>query len=434
MTEALISDLARLPGLRVISRTSVMRLKGARRALPEIAAELSVEAVVEGSVLRSGDRVRVTAQLIDVRTDAHLWAERYDRDAHDVLELQSDVARAIAHEIHVALGPQAAARLAGAGRIDPAAHDDYLRGRYQLNRRTEEGLRRAIEHFQAAIERSPGYALAHVGLSETFNVQGYHDFVAPEQCFPRARAAALQALELDPTLGEAHSSLAYALLFRDWDRAGAEREFRRALELDPGFSLGRVWYVNLLLSRGRFDEAVVECRRARDLDPLSLVAAGVMGWTLFFAREYDQAIRELDRALELDPDFVMVRIWRAWSHLLSARPQQAAAEFEHAARVASHPPMKALLEAEALIARGHPDEARRRVEALESMRAERYVSAVRMAFVAVALGEHERALDWLRTAIEERAPWIVMMDFDPRLDPLRSHPRFAELRRQAGFA
>jgi TolB-like protein/Tfp pilus assembly protein PilF len=433
MTEALISDLARLPGLRVISRTSIMRYKGARRAVPEIAAELNVEAVLEGSELRAGARVRVAAQLIDARSDTHLWAERYDRDASDVLALQSDVARAIAHEIHVALSPQASARLAGAARIDPEAHDAYLRGRYQLNRRTDDSLRRAVELFQRAIERAPEYAPAHAGLSETFNVQGYHDFVAPAACFPRARVEALRALELDPALGEAHASLAYERLFHEWDRAGAEQAFRRALDLSPGDALTRVWWVNLLLSRGRLEEAAAECHRARELDPLSLVAAGVLGWTLFFAREYDRAVSEMERALELDADFLMVRVWRGWSHWLAGRAEPAALEFEHAARVATHPPVRLLLEAEAAIARGRPEAARANLLMLERLREQGYVSAVGLAYVNVLLGEHDRALEWIGTAIRDRAPWIVMMETDPRFDPLRGDPRFAALRREAGF-
>ena len=281
MTDALIADLAKIGALKVISRTSVMQYKGARKPLPEIAHELSVDGVVEGSVLREGDRVRITVQLIEAATDQHLWTERYERELTSILALQGEVARAIASKIEVTVSPEEEVRLASARPVAPEVHEAYLKGRYYWNKRTEDGMKRGLEYFQQAINDDPEYAPPYVGLADSFNMIAFYSNAPPMEVYPKAKAAALKALEIDDTIAEAHASLAAAQA-GEWDWLAAEREFQRAIELNPSYALGHQWYAGLYLNAvGRLDEATAEFKRAQ-LDPLSLIIGAAGGFLFYY--------------------------------------------------------------------------------------------------------------------------------------------------------
>ncbi len=429
MTEALIADLAKVGALRVISRTSVMCFKGVHKPLPEIARELRVDAIVEGSVVRGGDRVRITAQLIDARTDTHLWAESYERAMSDVLSLQGEVARAIAREVHIKLAPLAAPR-----KVDPEAYEYYLKGRYCWNRRTEDDLRRAVECFRLAIDRDPSSALAYAGLADAHNLQGFFYIQPPAETFAHARAMALRAIELDPSLGEAHNSLAYARLYYDWDWAGAEGEFRRAIELSPNYSVAHLWYANLLPARGRFEEALAEGRKARELDPLSIVAHHVLGWVYFFMRDFERSLSQMQARLEVDRQWVYGYVWTSWPMQQLGRHDEAIANLEQAVDLSGGTTLTRASLAHGLALGGRDAEARALLAILIEQSSTRYVSPFLVALVWIGLGERDHAFEWLEKACDDRSHWLVFVDVDARLDPVRDDPRFESVRRRVGVS
>ena len=435
MTEELTTDLGQIEALRVISRTSVMRFKGVRPAggLPEIARQLKVDAVVEGSVLRSGDRVRITAQLIDAQTDRHLWAQSYERDLRDVLALQGEVAQAIANEIKIKVTPQEQARLASARPVNPDAHEAYLKGRYYWNLRTEEGLKKGIEYFQQAIEKDPGYALAYVGLADSYGTVATWNVKAPNEAYPRARAAASKALEIDEALAEAHASLGAVREEYDWDWLGAEKEFKRAIELNPGYATAHQWYAECLSVMGRHDEAIAEAKRAQELDPLSLIINAVGGRVLFYARRYDEAIAQCRRTLDLNAGFYPAHLFLGWALEQEKLYEQAISEYQKAiAPVQGNPRLAATL------ARGYAV-AGKRTEALETISQVRelskqsYVSSYVTAQAYAALGDTDLAFQWLEKAYQERDSKLAWLKVEPGFDSLRSDPRFQNLLRRMNF-
>lgn len=443
MTEALIGDLARIRGLRVISRTSVMRYKGARRSIRDIAAELNADVILEGTVLRGGERLRISVQLIDAASDTHLWAERFDRAMRDVLELQSDVAEAVASQIRATLvgdigapepagAPGAKPTARPAQSIDPEVYDLYLRGRHQLNRRSDESLHRAIEFFDTAIARDRSYPLAHLGLAEAHGLLGFHEFEPPREAFPRARAAAERALALTPDLGEAYAVLAYVTLHHDRDWEAAERDFLRAVELNPNHAVTRLWYANLLAASGRFDEALEQGRRALELDPLSIIHSAVTGWVHFFERRFDVAYERMARALELEPGFFQAYQWRGWALWQMGRLEEASKHLESAAGLAQHPPTVMCLRAMAAAFAGRKDECREIVARMVTMRDERYVSGFAIALGYLAAGDADAAEPWIERAADERSPWVGFMKVDPRVSALRGRPRIESLLSRVG--
>lgn len=446
MTEALIGDLARVRELRVISRTSVMRYKGQQKPIPEIAAELGVEKILEGSVLRGGNRVRVSVQLIDAVSDEHLWADRYDRSMEDVLELQTDVAQAVVREIRAALlkqpaqpegktGLSSGATVHGGGalrRMDPQAYDAYLRGRHQLNRRSDESLTKAVDLFQSAIDLEPDYAPAHLGLGEARALLGFHEMGPPSETFARARGPARRALELDSDLGEAHSLLGYIETHYDWDWRKAESDFVRAVELGPNNAVIRLWYMNLLLLTSRFDEATEQARVSLELDPLSLVHNMVEGWLRFFQSDFENAFRLMERTLELEPGFYQAHQWRGWALALLGRRDAAVEHLLRAAESVHFEPTALHVRSLGHAFAGDPTRSREVLEDLKALRSKRYVAAFSIALNHVALDDVDEALEWLETAAEERSHWIGFINVDPRLEPLHGNPRFEALRKLPG--
>jgi TolB-like protein/DNA-binding winged helix-turn-helix (wHTH) protein/Tfp pilus assembly protein PilF len=331
MTDELITDLSQISALRVISRTSVMVYKGARKPLPQIARELNVDAVVEGTVLRSGDKVRITAQLIDASTDKHLWSQSYEGELRDTLALQNRVAGAIADQIRINLTPQEQAALKNVKVVNPEAYQSYLKGRYFWNKRTADGLKVALAYFNQAIEEDPKYAQAYSGLADTYALLGDWQYavMTPTEAFPKAKAAAIKALELDNTLGEAHNSLAFILDGFDWDLDSGGKEFRRAIELNPGYATAHHWYAWHLSLLGRYNEAIAEMRKAENLDPLSLIINADLAELLVLAHSYDESIRQSRKTIEMDPNFALARNQLAQAYLQRHKYDEAVGERSH---------------------------------------------------------------------------------------------------------
>ncbi|MGH9364577.1 MAG: protein kinase domain-containing protein [Thermoanaerobaculia bacterium] len=435
MTEELISDLGKIRALRVISRTSAMRYKGTKKSMPEIARELNVDALVEGSVLRAGDRVRITAQLIHAATDRHLWSESYERDLKDVLALQSEVARAVAREVKIALTPQEQARFAEARPVDPEAHQLYLKGRYYVVKNTQEAAQKALECFQQAIDKDPAYAEAYAQLANSYAFLGYTglDVLPARETMPKAKAAVLKALELDDTLAEAHTALGLVRWAYDWDWAAAEKEFQRAIELNPGYATAHLRYGNYFCSLGRFDAAIAEDRRALELDPLSLVMNHVQGWPYHLSGRYDQAIERYRKTLEMDPNFARTHL--RLGEVLAAKGlyREAIGEYEKFSALGGGSTIALALIGNARALAGERREALRTLEELTAESKRSYVPSFHFAIVHMGLGDKDQAFAWLDKAYEERSQFLVDLKFIPILDPLRSDPRFADLVRRVGL-
>ncbi len=436
MTEALITDLAQIGALRVISRTSVMRYKGTEKSLREIARELNVDGVVEGSVLRAGERVRITAQLIQAPTDRHLWAKSYERNLRDVLALQSEIARAITDEIRIKITREERARLSKSRPLEPEAYQLYLKGRYFWNKRSEEGFKRGIDYFNQAIHKDPNYALAYAGLAYSYNLLGHelYSVLHPREAYPKAKAAATKALELDETLAEAHSVLADIRFRYDWDWLGAEREHKRAIELNPGYATAHQWYSHYLLPMGRTDESLAESKLALELDPLSLIINLHLGWHYLYVRQYDKAIEQLRKTLELDPNFVLARLFLGQAYEQKAMHEEAIVEFQKAISLSRGGPVHVAALGHAYAVSGKRGEAQKVLERLIELSKRRYVPSYEISVIYAGLGDKEQAFAWLQKAYEERdSSWLLDVNLDPRFDDLRSDPRFADLVRRVGL-
>jgi len=425
MTEELISDLSKISALRVPSRTSIMRYRKTTKSLPEIAKELGVDAVVEGSVSRNGSQVKVTAQLIDASKDKHLWADSFQRDLKDVLALQGEVARAIAQEVRAKLTPEEATHLAASRQVDPEAYEAYLQGRYFLYRRTSADLLKARDYFEKAISKDPEYALAYAGLADAYGLLGSASYstLPPSETVPKVEAAVRKALELDPMLAEAHAGLAHI----SRDSATAEREFRRAIELDPKYAMGRQFYARFLVAHGRFDEAIREVKIGRDLDPLSLVGNTNVGFVLHFARRDDEAIEWCRKSLSMDPNFLLARWTLGMAYEQKKMYPEAIAEFEKARSLSKDGPAHVAALGHAYAVAGRVADARRCLEAMREMATVRFVNSDQIALIHVGLGEKDEAFTRLNQGEQERGNWLQNLAVDPRFDPLRSDPRFAEL-------
>src|SRR5713226_4789482 len=434
MTEALITDLSKIGALRVISRTSVMHYKGTKKTVPEIARELNVDGVIEGSVQRSGERVRITAQLIHAPTDTHLWAESYERELQNILALEDDVARSIAHAIKVKLTPQTQARLTGAHAVNVEAHDDYLKGRFFWNQRTPEGLKKAIEYFRQALERDPKYAAAYAGIADAYYLLPSFTDVAPREAWPKAREAAQKALELDDTLAEAHTSLASIKCYQDWDWDGAGREFERAIELNPNYANAHLWYGRYLAALARHDKAIAEIKRAQEIDPFSPTISGNLATAYYVARRYDQAIQESQKAIELAPNFPDSHLLLGSAYREKRNYREALAELQEAVKLSRDNRRALATLAYTYAVSGKKGEARTILGQLRREAKQHYVSPFHLAAVYVGLGENDHAFEMLRQAYEEHSEFLIFVNVTPIFDRVRSDPRFQDLLRRVGLS
>src|SRR5579863_8892687 len=433
MTDELISDLGQISTLRVISRTSVMVYKRARKPLPQIAHELNVDAVVEGTVLRSGDQVRITAQLIEASADKHLWSQSYEGELRDTLALQNKVARAIADQIQINVNPQEQAALKNVKAVNPQAYQSLLKGRFFWNKRTAEGLKIALAYFHQAIEEDPKYAPAYSGLADTYSLLGDWQYAAmtPKEALPKAKASAIRALELDNTLGEAHNSLAFCLDGFDWDIKSAGIEFQRAIALNPGYATAHHWYAWHLSLLGRYDEAIAEMRKAEDLDPLSLIINADLAELLVIAHSYDESILQSRKTIEMDPNFALAHNQLAQAYLQKHMPEEAVVELQKAVQLSAGSPTCIANLARAYVASGKRSEAVKLLDDLKKRANPGYSNASEIAIIYAALGDKNQAMNWLEKGYDERFnPGVLLR---PGFDPLRSDPRFKELLRRIGL-
>ncbi|HLJ16463.1 MAG TPA: winged helix-turn-helix domain-containing protein [Bryobacteraceae bacterium] len=435
ITAELITALAKINSVRVISRTSVVQYKGVHnKALPEIARELGVDAVVEGTLARTGDRVRVTAQLIEARTDRHIWADHYERSSRDLLLLENEIARAIAEQLRGKLNPQQQSRFS-ANAVDPAGYEAYLQGLYLWNRRTPPALEEAIRYFTEAIEKDPQFAQAYAGRADAYTVLGSWALEAmpPEEALRKARADAEKALQLDGNSAEAHTARAVIGEVYEWDWQRAEAEFQRAIALSPSYSIARQWYGHYLCDFGRVEECLAETARAHALDPAYLIAAVDVGLRLYGARRYAEAIAPIRKVLEFNPDFTLGHCFLGQVYEGNRMYPEAIAELRRAVELSGGAPRDLAALGHAYAVSGQPTEARKALEELEQLAKRKYVSNYARALISVGLGENDRALAWLERAFQKRSSWMVKLKVDPRLDPLRADARFTALMRGVGL-
>jgi eukaryotic-like serine/threonine-protein kinase len=428
MTEALICDLAKLRAVKITSRTSVMRYKGSTMPLPQIADELNVDAVVEGSVIRVGPRVRITAQLIHASSDTHLWAESYDRDFEDVLLVQSEIAHAIAREIHAAVTPEEARRLKRARRVNPDAYEAYLKGRFHWYKLSREHLDTALKYFQVSLERDPSDPLAYGGIAAVWLSKGDCGLVPPREAFPKAEAAALKAIELDESLAEAHISLGMVRgCGWDWDEAA--KEYQRAIELMPNSAEAHFFLSDLLLSRQRSDEWKIHIERALELDPLNFFFQCFYGWQLLYLRRYDEAIAELRKTLRNEPNFppAHLRLWGAFCG--KGMYEEAVAEAKTFFEALGDKEIAQTLQ-RGYTAAGYSGAMRVAAETLGERSHRTYVQPTQIARLYAHAGDKDHALEWLEKAYEERLPAMVHLAVDLDWSSLRSEPRFQDLIRR----
>jgi TolB-like protein/Tfp pilus assembly protein PilF len=435
MTDDLTANLAKIRSLRVISRSTAMAYKGTHKPLSEIARELRVDAVIEGTVLRAGNRVRITAELVQVSTDHHLWAETYESQIGDVLALQNRVSSAIVDEIRINLTPEDKERLAKNPYVSPEAYEDYLKGRYYWNKRSGDGFTKAIGYFEDATRKDPQYALAYAGLADCYGIIGatIYGTVPAEEAAPKAKAAAIRALEIDPSLAEAETSLATAKFNYDWDWAGASEGFKRAIQMDPKYATAYQRYSLYSIAMGRFDDSFEQIKRARDLDPLSISINSSFGWRLYLARQYDRSIAQLRDTLEMDPNY-------EWAHLILGQAYEqkgefnlALAELKKAVELSRNSPLMVSALAHAYAAQGNTAEAQKLLAQLMTQSRTQYVSPYYIAVVYLGLGKNAIAMNWLDKAFADRSNGLVFARVEPELDPLRSDPRFIAIEINLNF-
>jgi TolB-like protein/Flp pilus assembly protein TadD len=431
LTEELITQLGRLAPARlgVIARTTALQYRNSRLDARQIGSALGVDYILEGSVRRAGGRVRITAQLIQVADQSHVWAEEYDRDLGDIIGIQGEVAGAIAREIRLTLAPEQHAQLARARPVNPEAYEDYLKGRFFWNKRTVEGYDRAIGLFAQAIALDPGYAPAHAGLADSYALLGSapNSVLPRREAMARARESAARALSLDESLPDAHTSLGFVKMHYDWDFAGGEKEFRRANELDPGYATAHHWYAYDLVALGRLEDAVAEVRRAQQADPLSVIISRDVGEILMFEGRYDEAIAQCRRTLDMEPGFPLAHEVLAWSYHNQGKEKEFLEELDKSR--GSSEAVPGLLYA----LTGRRAEARRVLDHLLKSEPKAYGLDTAVLQLSVWVGEKDRAFAWLDRLFEERNGGLIVMRVEPLWEPIRSDPRFEALARRVGL-
>jgi TolB-like protein/tetratricopeptide (TPR) repeat protein len=430
VTEDILTHLSRVPDLFVVSSASVLPDTGRLRPIAEIAAMLGVDYILRGSVRRDGERVRITAQLVDAKQNAHVWGQTYDERLEDIFAVQSEIATRVATALNAEIVSGVRERIARAPTEDLVAYNLYLRGRYFWHRRTQASLIESVRSFEEAVARDSSFARAWAGVADAYAVLAFYDYLPPAMAYPKAKAAARRAPELDPFLAEAHASLGYIALYYDWDSDAAEAAFERSIELNPSYTVAHQWYANHLVARGRFDEAAREMTHARELNPLSLIANGALGWVYFFARRYEDAIAQCNLALEMAPDWDLCRIWQGQAHEELGRRDEAIASLQRAVELSGGSGISVAALARAYATFGEPERARQLLAGI--LATGKYQPSYEIAKVYIALGEHDRAIDWLERAYQEHAHSMAFLKVDPQLVPLHGHPRFERRANKVG--
>jgi DNA-binding winged helix-turn-helix (wHTH) protein/TolB-like protein/Flp pilus assembly protein TadD len=433
MADAVITKLANIRQITVRPTSAVRRYASGERDLRAIGRELGVDAVLEGSIQQSGDRFRITVQLLDVRSGATVWTGKFDEALPSLFALQDAISEEVAQALALRLTSEEKRRLAQRYTQNPEAYQLYLKGRFHWNKRSEEGLKRAIDHFNGAIEKDPLYALAYAGLADCYNLFNNYDLYPATESGPRAKAAALKALQLDPDLAEAHTALALAQEVYDYDQEASERSYRRAIELNPNYSTAHHWYGLYLVQMGRTQPALSELQRARELDPLSLPINVGVAWAHYFARDNDKAMDHSLRNLELADTFWPSRLVLGWAYEQKGRHAEAEQEFTRALELSEGSTLPLASLGHLYAVTGKREKAREVLAQLDRRARDRYVSAYFRAAIYTGLGDRERALAWLEKAYEERAYWLISIKVNPWFDPLRSEPRFQRVQERIGF-
>jgi len=405
----------------------VMRYKGATKPIGEIAKELGVGTLLEGSVRKAGNKVRISVQLVNAKTEEQVWSQSYDRDLEDVFTIQSEIAQRVARSLKVRVLKNEKMGLERKPTDNAEAHSQYLKGLHLLNSRTEEGAKKAIEHFEKALQRDPGYSLAYTGLADAYAVMALLEFVPPKEAFPKAREAARKALEIDGKLAEAHASLGLVSFQYDWDWQGAEKELKRAIELNPNYAPAHQFFADYLKAMGRFDEALGEMGRARALDPLSLAINTGVGHVLYLSRQYDRAIEHYRNVVKLDPTFVQARLWFGRPYLQKQMYKEAIGELEEAVKLSGSSTMSLAMLGQAFAAAGRKGEMEEILGKLTERSRHHYVPSYWIALLFIGLADKEQAFAWLERAFHERSSWLVWVKVEPRFDVLRSDSRFNSL-------
>ena len=433
ITESLINSLSGLPNLRVMSRTSVFRYKGRETDVETIGRELKVKAVLTGRIVQRGDDLAISVELVNARDNSHIWGEQYNRKFSDILAVQGEIARDISEKLQVRLTGEERQRLTQRYTENAEAYQLYLKGRYHLNRLTDDGFMKGRDYFQQAIDRDPNYALAYVGLADAYNMLSGFNVLSPKDSYPRARAAAMKALELDDKLAEAHTSLGTIKHFYDWDWSGAEREFKRAIEINPRYSDAHQMYSYYLSAMGRFDEALAEMGRAQELDPLSLAKIAGIGEIFYYQRQYDRAIEQYRRALEMDPNSGFAHWALGNVYVQKGVYEEAIAEYQKSIPLSGDSPDEPASLGYAYALSGKRREAQAVIDELQERSKRRYISPTVIAFIYAGLGEKDQAFALLDKAHSERDGILVLLKVEPMFNSLRSDPRFADLIGRVGL-
>ena len=433
IAESIILSLSRLPNLRVMARTTLSRYKGREIDPQAVGSELKVRAVLTGRVVHRGDNLVIKTELVDARDGSQIWGENYNRKFADILAVEEDIAREISEKLRVKVTGESEPRPARRATENPEAYRLYLKGLFYWNKRTAAGLQKGIDLFKEAIEVDPGYALAYAGIAHSYNQLGFHQFLAPQEAFPRAKAAASRALELDPSSGEAHTVLALVHFWYDWDWSGAEEEFRRAIKASFDFVHVHHFYGIFLTAMERFEDGLVELHRAEELDPLSVPARASLGWCLFMARRYDESIAELEKILEMDSGSAIAHQTLCLAFGAKRLWTEATRAGNRAVELSGRATFHLCFLGACLAASGHRAEAEAILAELAAKSRRQYVSSLEIAYIHAALGQTDLAFEWLDKAVAERTPFLALLRVDPRADPLRGDSRFANLVRRVGL-
>ena len=427
MAEELINALAKIEKLRVASGSSAFQFRGKGHDIHEIGEKLKVKTVLEGSVRKAGNKLRIAAQLVNVADGYHLWAERYDCEMEDIFAIQDEISLTIVDKLKVKLLRDEKQKLIKRHTEDAEAYNLYLKGRYFWNKRTKEGFRRALEHFEHAVAVDPGFSLAYSGLADTYNLLGFYCLLAPKETFPKAKTAALKALEIDETIAEAYTSLGFANLYYDWNWGEAEKNFLKAIELGPGYPTAHHWFGEYLVVVGQIDEAFAEARNALEFDPFSLIINIFSGWAYYYSDRYDQAIEQFQKTLDLDPDFAPAHFYLGLTYVQKAMFEKAIASFRKAKALFGDSPLMDTAVGHVYAAWGKTDELNKVLDELEKMSSRIYVPSYFRAATYADRGDQDQAFTWLEKCYDERDMWFSFLKVDPIWNSLRPDPRFKDL-------
>jgi adenylate cyclase len=434
MTEEMISSVSKTKGLRVIARTSVMRYKGTHKPIAEVGRELNVGSILEGSVRKVGDKIRITVQLVDTSNEEPRWSQEYDREIRDVFAIQTDIAQKVAEALREHVLGLAPRQVEGRATTNPEAYINYLRGRQFWNKRTEEGLRRAIGFFEEALKLDGNYANANTGLADSYATLALLEFMAPHEAYPKAKEAVGRALALESQSAEAHSSLGLIRFGYDWDWKGAEEEFKEAIGINPNYAPAHHFFADFLKAMGRFEEALREIEKAQELDPLSLAINTGVGHVLYLSGQYDRAIEQYRKAVELDPTFMITHVWFGRPYLEKGMFNEAISELETAVKLSGDSTLALAMLGHGLASAGRKDEAEQILDKLLERSKTRYVPSYWIAVIYNGFKDKEQVVSWMRKAFEERSSWLVWSNVEPRFAWLKDDPDFASLLKAMKFS